>query len=51
MSATDASAVGSRGRAVAMGQAPDEVQDAAGELTGHVDDGGLATALRTLLGP
>lgn len=38
------------GRAVAMGQAPDEVQDAAGELTGHVDDGGLATALRTLVG-
>ena len=37
------------GRAVAMGQAVDEVQDAAGELTGVVDDGGLATALRTLL--
>ncbi|WP_309065927.1 HAD family hydrolase [Microbacterium sp.] len=37
------------GRAVAMGQAPDEVQDAAGELTGHVEDGGLASALRTLL--
>ncbi|MEJ1089434.1 HAD family hydrolase [Microbacterium sp. Mu-80] len=37
------------GRAVAMGQAVDEVQDAAGELTGVVDDGGLAVALRTLL--
>jgi len=37
------------GRAVAMGQAPDEVRDAAGEMTGHVDDGGLAAALRTLL--
>lgn len=37
------------GRAVAMGQAPDEVRNAAGEMTGHVDEGGLATALRTLL--
>nr|WP_227468228.1 HAD family hydrolase [Microbacterium sp. YJN-G] len=37
------------GRAVAMGQAPDEVKAAAGEETGVVDDGGLATALRTLL--
>lgn len=37
------------GRAVAMGQAVDEVQEAAGELTGVVEDGGLATALRTLL--
>lgn len=37
------------GRAVAMGQAPDEVKDAAGELTLSVDDGGLAIALRTLL--
>ncbi len=37
------------GRAVAMGQAPDEVRDAAGEITDVVDDGGLATALRTLL--
>ncbi|MBN8424442.1 HAD family phosphatase [Microbacterium esteraromaticum] len=37
------------GRAVAMGQAVDEVQNAAGELTGMVEDGGLAVALRTLL--
>ncbi|MDT0156177.1 HAD family hydrolase [Microbacterium sp. ARD32] len=37
------------GRAVAMGQAPDEVKDAAGEQTAVVDDGGLAIALRTLL--
>ncbi|MGB3374525.1 MAG: HAD family hydrolase [Microbacterium sp.] len=37
------------GRAVAMGQAPDEVKVAAGEETGVVDDGGLAIALRTLL--
>jgi Cof subfamily protein (haloacid dehalogenase superfamily) len=37
------------GRAVAMGQAPDEVRAAAGEETGVVDDGGLAMALRTLL--
>ncbi|AMB59743.1 HAD family hydrolase [Microterricola viridarii] len=34
------------GRAVAMGQAPDEVQDAASEVTGSVEDDGLATALR-----
>ncbi|MFD5224441.1 HAD family hydrolase [Microbacterium sp. NPDC058342] len=37
------------GRAVAMGQAPDEVKEAAGEETTHVEVGGLATALRTLL--
>lgn len=37
------------GRAVAMGQAPDEVKAAAGEETVVVDDGGLAIALRTLL--
>ncbi|MGF2949060.1 HAD family hydrolase [Microbacterium alcoholitolerans] len=37
------------GRAVAMGQAVDEVQRVAGELTGVVEDGGLTTALRTLL--
>lgn len=36
------------GRAVAMGQAPDEVKAAAGEVTGDVEDGGLATALDTL---
>lgn len=37
------------GRAVAMGQAPKEVLDAAGERTGVVEDGGLAEALRGLL--
>lgn len=37
------------GRAVAMGQAPDEVREAASEVTGTVEEGGLATALRTLL--
>lgn len=36
------------GRAVAMGQAPAEVKDAAGELTADVVDGGLARALDTL---
>ena len=36
------------GRAVAMGQAPDEVKDAAGEITTVVEDGGLARALDTL---
>lgn len=39
------------GRAVAMGQAPDEVKDAAGEVTGDVLDGGLASALDTLPAP
>lgn len=42
-------ALAGEGRAVAMGQAPDEVRDAAGEETTVVDDGGLAIALRTLL--
>lgn len=37
------------GRAIAMGQAPDEVAAAAGEQTAVVEEGGLATALRTLL--
>lgn len=37
------------GRAVAMGQAVDEVHAAAGERTGDVEDGGLGAALRTLL--
>lgn len=37
------------GRAVAMGQAPAEVKDAAGEVTGDVEDGGLAQALDSLL--
>lgn len=36
------------GRAVAMGQAPDEVKAAAGELTDVVENGGLAGALDTL---
>ncbi|PCE16355.1 haloacid dehalogenase [Microbacterium sp. SZ1] len=36
------------GRAVAMGQAPDEVKAAAGETTADVEDGGLADALNTL---
>jgi 5-amino-6-(5-phospho-D-ribitylamino)uracil phosphatase len=37
------------GRAVAMGQAPDEVQAAASEVTGHVHDDGLADVLEGLL--
>jgi len=36
------------GRGVAMGQAPDVVKDAAGELTSDVIDGGLARALDTV---
>lgn len=36
------------GRAVAMGQAPDEVKDAAGEVTATVAEGGLADALEPL---
>ncbi|MBP3977403.1 HAD family hydrolase [Microbacterium sp. BLY] len=39
------------GRAVAMGQAPAEVKDAAGEITADVEQGGLATALDTLPAP
>lgn len=39
------------GRAVAMGQAPAEVKDAAGEVTADVLDGGLARALDTLPAP
>jgi len=39
------------GRAVAMGQAPAEVKDAAGEVTDDVVDGGLARALDTLPAP
>ncbi|KDA05389.1 haloacid dehalogenase [Microbacterium sp. CH12i] len=42
-------ALGLGGRAVAMGQAPDDVKDAAGEVTADVADGGLALALDTLL--
>ncbi len=36
------------GRAVAMAQGPQEVRDAAGEVTGTVTDGGAATVLRRL---
>lgn len=39
------------GRAVAMGQAPDEVKDAADEVTDDVVVGGLARALNTLPAP
>lgn len=39
---------GSAGRAVAMGQAPEEVRAAAGEVTGTVGEAGLATALDSL---
>ncbi len=42
-------ALGIGGRAVAMGQAPDDVKQAAGEVTADVADGGLALALDTLL--
>ncbi len=44
-------ALRSGGRAVAMGQAPDEVKDAAGETTGDVVVGGLAQALNSLPAP
>lgn len=44
-------ALGSGGRAVAMGQAPDEVKAAAGEVTADVAEGGLADALDTLPAP
>lgn len=36
-------------RGVAMGNAPEEVQAVADEVTGHVDDDGLVTVLRSLL--
>lgn len=39
---------GAAGRAVAMGQAPDEVRAAAREVTGAVDEAGLASTLDTL---
>ncbi|MHA7984490.1 HAD family hydrolase [Rathayibacter sp. CAU 1779] len=39
------------GRAVAMGQAPDEVKAAAGETTGSVDEDGLADVLLGALAP
>ena len=42
-------ALGADGRAVAMGQAPDEVKAAAGEVTADVEDGGLAAALERIV--
>lgn len=36
----------SEGRAIAMGQAPQEVQDAAGELTETIENDGIATVLK-----
>jgi 5-amino-6-(5-phospho-D-ribitylamino)uracil phosphatase len=39
---------GAAGRAVAMGQAPDEVRAAAGETAGGIHDGGLAPVLDSL---
>lgn len=39
---------GAGGRAVAMGQAPDEVKAAAGEVTGSIHEAGLAATLATL---
>ncbi|MET4156528.1 HAD hydrolase family protein [Agromyces sp. PvR057] len=39
---------GAAGRAVAMGQSPDEVKAAATEVTGGIDEAGLAVVLDTL---
>ncbi|WP_350348055.1 HAD family hydrolase [Agromyces sp. G08B096] len=39
---------GAAGRAVAMGQAPDDVKDAAREVTGSIHEAGLAAILETL---
>ena len=39
---------GAAGRSVAMGQAPDEVRAAADEVTGSIDDAGLAAVLDSL---
>ncbi|GHD45831.1 Cof-type HAD-IIB family hydrolase [Mycetocola manganoxydans] len=39
---------GRSGRAVAMGQAPDDVKAVATEVTGSIDDDGLAAVLRSL---
>ncbi|MFF2370513.1 HAD family hydrolase [Agromyces sp. NPDC058110] len=39
---------GAAGRAVAMGQSPDEVKAAATEITGGIDEAGLAEVLDTL---
>ncbi|MBK8758679.1 MAG: HAD hydrolase family protein [Actinomycetales bacterium] len=37
-------------RGVAMGNAPDEVKAVASEVTGHVQDAGLADVLESLSG-
>ena len=37
------------GRGVAMGQAPDEVKEAADEVTASIEDDGAADVLRSLL--
>jgi 5-amino-6-(5-phospho-D-ribitylamino)uracil phosphatase len=39
---------GAEGRAVAMGQAPDEVKSAATEVTGSIDEDGLVAVLNSL---
>jgi len=39
---------GEFGRGVVMGESPDDVLAAGSELTGTVENDGLATALRTL---
>lgn len=45
----DIEMLGWAGRGVAMGQAPDEVKEAADEVTASVDEDGLAQVLRSLL--
>jgi hydroxymethylpyrimidine pyrophosphatase-like HAD family hydrolase len=45
----DLEMLGWAARAVAMGNAEPEVQQAAGEVTGHVDDDGLVPVLESLL--
>lgn len=45
----DLEMLGWAARAVAMGNADPEVQQAAGEVTGHVDDDGLVPVLESLL--
>ena len=47
--ADESSCDAGEGRAIAMGQAPDEVKAAASEVTGTVDDDGLASVLEGLL--
>lgn len=41
-------ALGHGGRAIAMAQGPDEVREAAGEITASVHEGGVAAVLRAL---